>query len=168
MRTTTLLERKEIEKGVKSGKSYQELSALLKLIIRLVRKWGQKVKKNESLRSVMGRLKTGTLSSFSPQQEKDIFDPVVIYNFLTRGRWFRKIAPNKTFSLGGHLYRLPKAEPNMDIEIHFNRNNIAFDCFDADGKLIDYVQAKGLSFSELCGDLLSFISWTEGALLSKH
>ena len=45
MRATTLLERKAIETGVVLGKTYTELSETLNLSIRVVRKWGQKVKK---------------------------------------------------------------------------------------------------------------------------
>ena len=45
MRTTTLLERKTIEEGIALGKTYGELSKTLNLSLRVVRKWGQKVKK---------------------------------------------------------------------------------------------------------------------------
>ena len=105
---------------------------------------------------------------YAPEDEKDIFDLVLIYNYLTKGLWYRRIAPNKTFSLGGHLYRLPTAEPHSDIEIRFNQDHMTFDCCDADGKLIDYVKAKGLSFNELGGDLNTFIRWTQKAILFKH
>ena len=105
---------------------------------------------------------------YAPEQENDIFDFVLIYNYLTKGCWYRRIAPNKTFSLGGYLYHLPKAEPNSDIEIRFNRDQITFDCFDPDDKLIDYVKAKGLSFNKLCGDINPFTKWTEKATLLKH
>ena len=105
---------------------------------------------------------------YEPNNEKDIFDLILIYNYLTKGLWYRRIAPNKTFSLGGHLYRLPNAETNTDIEIRFNRDQITFDCFDADGKIIDYVKAKGISFNELAGDLNTFIKGTEKVILLKH
>ena len=105
---------------------------------------------------------------YAPEQEKDIFDLILIYNYLAKGLWYRRIAPNKTFSLGGLLYHLPNAEPNKDVQIRFNRDQLAFDCFDADGKLIDYVKAKGLSFNELGADLDSFTKWTNDALLFKH
>ena len=87
---------------------------------------------------------------------------------MTKGLWYRRIAPNKTFSWGGHLYRLPNAETNTDIEIRFNRDQITFDCFDADGKIIDYVKAKGISFNELAGDLNTFIKGTEKVIFFKH
>ena len=45
IRTTTLLERKTIEEGIALGKTYGELSKTLNLSLRVVRKWGQKVKK---------------------------------------------------------------------------------------------------------------------------
>ena len=43
--TTSLIARKAIEFGVKAGKSYTTLSEELNLSLRVVRKWGQKVKK---------------------------------------------------------------------------------------------------------------------------
>ncbi len=42
---TRLMALKAIETGVKAGKSYQTLSIELNLSLRVVRKWGQKVKK---------------------------------------------------------------------------------------------------------------------------
>jgi hypothetical protein len=66
------------------------------------------------------------------------------------------------------LYHLPHAESNSDIEIRFNRDNLAFDCFDSDGKFIDYVLAKGLDFNELSGDLIDFIKWSDLQTLFKH
>ena len=76
MIATTLLERKAIEIGVKEGKTYLTLSETLNLSIGVVRKWGQKVKK-KSLKSVMGRPKTGLLSSFSSQvvEQIEIYRP---------------------------------------------------------------------------------------------
>lgn len=50
MIATTLLERKAIEIGVKEGKTYLTLSETLNLSIRVVRKWGQKVKKKSPLK----------------------------------------------------------------------------------------------------------------------
>jgi hypothetical protein len=43
---TTLQERKMIQLGLKAGKTYRVISEELKLTIRVVRKWGQKIKKN--------------------------------------------------------------------------------------------------------------------------
>jgi hypothetical protein len=105
---------------------------------------------------------------YNLQEEKDLFDVILIYNYLSLGQWFRRIAPNKTFSLGGKLYHLPHAESNSDIEIRFNRGNLTFDCFDSDGKFIDYVMAKGLDFNELSGDLIDFIKWADLQTLFKH
>ena len=46
--STSLMARKAIELGVKAGKSYATLSEELNLSLRVVRKWGQKVKKKMS------------------------------------------------------------------------------------------------------------------------
>jgi transposase len=72
MKQTSLLEKLAIAKGIKWGKSYAQIAQELQLTERVVRKWGQKAKKNEPLESVKGRPKTGILSSFSPLIRQDI------------------------------------------------------------------------------------------------
>jgi hypothetical protein len=66
MKKTTLEEKLAIRSGIECGKSYQQIADSLGLTRRVVLKWGQKVKKNASLCPVMGRAKSGLLSSFSP------------------------------------------------------------------------------------------------------
>jgi transposase InsO family protein len=105
---------------------------------------------------------------YEPLEEEQIFDIVLIQNYLANGKWFRRIAPNNTISLGGYIYHLPKGEPSKDVEIRYNREQDTFDCFDADGILIGYQKAKGLSFKELSGDFLDFLKWIQLVTLPKH
>ena len=93
------------------------------------------------------------------KEEKGIFDFVLVHNYLANGRWFRRVAANKTISIGGYLYHLTKAKPKWDLEIRFNRDLDGFDCFNADGLLIEHVQTQGLTFKELSGNLSEFIEW---------
>ena len=102
------------------------------------------------------------------QKEVSIFDVVLVYNYLTKGRWFRRVAANKTISIGGYLYHLTKAEPKLELEILFNRDLDGFDCFNADGHLIEHVQTQGLTFKELSGDLIEFENWCNLNNLLKH
>jgi hypothetical protein len=87
---------------------------------------------------------------------------------LAKGKWFLRIAPNNTISLGSYIYHLPKGEPCKDVEILYNRDQDTFDCFDADGILIGYQKARGLSFKELCGDFIDFLKWIQLVTLLKH
>ena len=105
---------------------------------------------------------------YEPLKEEQVFDLVLVHNYLARGKWYRRIAANHTISIGGYLYHLPKGEPSKDVEVRYNRDQDTFDCFDADGILIGYNNAKGLSFKELGGDLKEFLDWTQKVTLLKH
>ncbi len=102
------------------------------------------------------------------QDEKSIFDLILVYNYLAKGRWFRRVAANRTMSIGGYLYHFTKAEPKSELVILFNRDLDGFDCFNADGHLIEHVQTKGLTFKELAGDLTAFENWCKLNQIIKH
>jgi hypothetical protein len=105
---------------------------------------------------------------YEPSKEKEIFDTLLIQNFLTKGKWYRRVALNKNFSLGGQLYHLAQSEPNKEIVIHYNRDQNTFDCYDADGVLIGHQKAKGITFKELSGELETFKKWIKPLNLFKH
>lgn len=89
--------------------------------------------------------------------EEEIFDPQKIKNFLRSAKWYRTVSKDKTISLGGRVYYLPKAAPKTEMEIRFNPHKTTFLFFDANGKLVNSKPAQGLSFNELAGDLETFI-----------
>jgi hypothetical protein len=105
---------------------------------------------------------------YEPLKEKDIFDALLIQNLLTKGKWYRRVALNKNFSLGRQLYHLPQSEPNKEIVIHYNRDQNTFDCYNADGILIGNPKAKGITFKELSGELEIFKKWIIRLNLYKH
>ena len=87
---------------------------------------------------------------------------------MAKGIWYRRVAANNTISLGGYLYHLPNGKPTKDVQVRYNKEQNTFDCFDANGILVGYQQAKGLSFKELCGDLDDFLKWVQIVTLIKH
>jgi hypothetical protein len=93
---------------------------------------------------------------YSVDSEKGIFDQGKVGKFLSAGKWFRTVSKDKTISVGGWVYYLPKATPKSELEIKFNRYRNTFLFFDADGKLVNSRPAQGLSFNELAGDLETF------------
>jgi transposase InsO family protein len=93
---------------------------------------------------------------YSVERENQMFDPKRIQDLLAQGRWFRRISTNKKVNLGGHVYHLPKASPNTEVEIRFNRYRSTFIFFDANRKLINTKPALGLAFEDLAGDLEAF------------
>ena len=93
---------------------------------------------------------------YTVEGESEIFDLKRIQNLLAQGKWFRKTSNSGTLSLGGHTYYLPKAKPNIEVEIKFNRFKNTFIFFDANRKLINIRPAQGIAFDELVGDLTAF------------
>jgi hypothetical protein len=108
------------------------------------------------------------LKTYQPSKEAEIFDKTRIQSYLQDQTWFRLVAANKTFSMGGQLYHLPSAKPNSEIAITYNRLMDGFDCFDADGRLLDFCPAKKLNFNELAGDINQFNTWIKNIILLKH
>lgn len=109
-----------------------------------------------------------TLRTYEPLTEAKIFDKNKIQVYLQNQTWFRLVALNKTFSLGGQLYHLPSAKPNSEISIIYNKAFDGFDCFEPDGKLLDFCPAKKLNFNELAGDINQFNAWINNRILLKH
>jgi hypothetical protein len=106
--------------------------------------------------------------TYEPVNENKIFDKNRIQNYLQNQTWYRLVALNKNFSIGGQLYHLPSAKPNSQISIKYNKNLDGFDCLDSDGKLLDFCPAKKLNFNELAGDINLFNLWIKGRLLLKQ
>jgi hypothetical protein len=106
--------------------------------------------------------------AYEPQNEAQIFDKNRIQAYLESQTWFRLVALNKNFSIGGQLYHLPSAKPNSEISVKYNKAFDGFDCFDANGKILDFCPAKKLNFNELAGDINQFNKWLKNRLLFKH
>ena len=109
-----------------------------------------------------------TTRPYEPQNEAKIFDKNRIQTYLQSQTWFRLVARNKNFSIGGQLYHLPSAKSNSEISVRYNKTLDGFDCFDADGKILDFCPAKKLNFNELAGDINHFNTWIKNRVLLKH
>jgi transposase InsO family protein len=94
--------------------------------------------------------------AYQTEDEAKIFDPQKIKNYLRNQKWYRTVSKDKTVSLGGCVYYLPKATPKTEVEIRFNPYKSTFLFFDANAKFINSKPAQGLSFNELAGDLDDF------------
>lgn len=73
MRVTTHEQKEAIRRGIKLGKSYGDIALELRMTKRTVKKWGQKIKRGDPLNLRIGRPRSGTLGSFSPQV-KELID----------------------------------------------------------------------------------------------
>jgi len=94
--------------------------------------------------------------TYKVDSEKEIFDDKKVRKFLSAGKWYRTVSKDKTLSMGGWVYYLPKAAPKSELEIKFNPYRNTFLFFNAAGTLVNSRPAQGLSFNELAGDLEAF------------
>ena len=108
------------------------------------------------------------LRAYQTLNEATIFDKKRIQDYLKAQTWFRLVAANKNFSIGGQVYHLPTAKPNSEISVKYNTDCDGFDCFDPNGKILDFCPAKKLNFNELAGDINLFNIWIENRLLIKY
>jgi len=90
---------------------------------------------------------------YRPEWEDDLFDLQRVYHYLAQQRWFREVTPAGQFSLGAHRYGLGKALGNQMIEITFDPDTQEFICFSADAQHTRRVPAKGLTKTDLLGEL---------------
>lgn len=98
---------------------------------------------------------------YDPTQEHLLFNQQFIFDFLTKGKWYRKVSQKKAVTLGGRTYRLKPARPNSETQITFNNITKRFRFCDEQGHLLTELEPKGMSFSELAGDLEAFNKWVK-------
>jgi hypothetical protein len=95
---------------------------------------------------------------YNPSNETQLFDNQNIIKYLVGKEWFRKISANKTVSLGGHIYYLPKTKVNTEVKIVLEvksdtktktqTNHLLF--FNVN-ELLASIPIKGLDFDTLAG-----------------
>ena len=75
-----------------------------------------------------------------------------IYDYLHRGRWFRRVSTNGTFSLGGQVYNVTTRRANQTVEVTFDNATRHLLCLpELDTKIIR-LDIQGLSKTELIGN----------------
>ena len=85
---------------------------------------------------------------YCPLTEKNLFNPQRIKDYLHQKEWFRKVAQNHTISLGGEVYYLPKAKPNKEVKIIFDKKDDTLIFYDVK-ELIAQLPLKGIQFEAL-------------------
>jgi hypothetical protein len=85
---------------------------------------------------------------FNVLTEKDCFDQERIKEYLHLKEWFRKVSDIKTISLGGHIYRLPKAKFRKEVKIVFDKPSSCLIFYDVK-ELVDQLPIKGIDFNDL-------------------
>ena len=95
---------------------------------------------------------------YTLQNEPNIIDLNKIYDFLSKGKWFRKVAGNKLIFLGGQSYYIRNAQPKEQLEITFCKH-CQFLLFQNDKELlIEMKPIQGINEEILMGSIANFYS----------
>jgi hypothetical protein len=85
---------------------------------------------------------------YSVLQEQSLFAISRIHEYLQTLEWYRKVASNKTISLGSQVYYIKTATPNTELHITFDAKDASLSFF-YQKQLIYKTPIKGIQYKEL-------------------
>jgi hypothetical protein len=91
--------------------------------------------------------------SYRLEWEQDMLDMQRVYDYLAKGRWFRRTSSQGQFSLGSHRYNVGKALGNQTLEITFDSQTRELKCLSEDGSREIHLAVQGLTVAALMGEL---------------
>jgi hypothetical protein len=97
---------------------------------------------------------------YRPEWEAELMDLTRANAYLAQGRWFRKASNVGAVSLGNQTYVLGKAWIKKDVEITFDPTDQYLVFYAPEGELRKRLPIKGLSVTDLMGEL--------GPLINLH
>lgn len=93
---------------------------------------------------------------YHPQRETQMISLNRVWAFLAKGKWYRKVAGNRTICLGGQVYYIPCVKPKEQLIITFcNRKKQLLFLNDKE-LVIHQVTIKGITTESLMGNLEQF------------
>jgi len=90
--------------------------------------------------------------SYRLEWEQDMLDMQRVYDYLAKGRWFRRTSSNGQFSLGSRRYNVGKARGNQTLEITFDSQTRELKCLSEDGSQEIRLAVQGLTKTALMGE----------------
>lgn len=90
---------------------------------------------------------------YNPFDEPDLFQGPRIDAYLAQGQWFRKASNVGVVTLGDLHYTLGLAWVKHDVQITFDPTERCLVFLDQDGQQTKRLPIKGLSYTELAGDM---------------
>lgn len=90
---------------------------------------------------------------YRPEWEADLLDLSRVYTYLGQGRWFRKGSNVGAVSLGAQVYVLGRDWVRKETEITFDPTDQHLVFYAPDGELRKRLPIKGISRTELMGEL---------------
>ncbi|MCP4600299.1 MAG: hypothetical protein GY847_07165 [Proteobacteria bacterium] len=95
---------------------------------------------------------------YRPEWEEAILDIQCIYDYLARGRWFRRTSSQGQFSLGAHRYSGGKDFADRQLEITFDPLSHELVCCSEDGEERIRFPIQGLTESNLMQELAPLVT----------
>ena len=93
--------------------------------------------------------------------EEDLLDMSRVFEYLSKGRWFRLTSSQGQFSLGANRYNIGHSSPKQTLEITFDIQSHEFLCLSENGEKEFRFPAKGLTKAELLGELNPLLTLPE-------
>jgi hypothetical protein len=90
--------------------------------------------------------------------EEAMLDLDRVHQYLAQGRWFRQVSSQGQFSLGTHRYGVGKDFANQTLEITFASQTCELSCLFVDGSRRTCLPVRGLTKSDLVGELSPLIA----------
>ena len=85
--------------------------------------------------------------------EADMLDMQQVYEYLAKGRWFRRTSSQGQFSLGSHRYNVGKDLSDQTLVITFDSQSRELKCLSEDGNQEIRLAVQGLTTTALMGEL---------------
>ena len=85
--------------------------------------------------------------------EEDMLDMQRVYDYLAKGRWFRRTSSSGQFSLGSHRYNVGKDLGDQTLEITFDSQTRQLKCLSEGGSREIRLPVQGLTADALMGEL---------------
>lgn len=90
---------------------------------------------------------------YHPFLEEQLMDMNRVFDFLAKGKWFRKVARSRTIKLGGQVYYVPNVKPREQLLITFSKKEKKL-LFQSDKELVvAQLPLKGITKENLMNDL---------------
>jgi hypothetical protein len=85
--------------------------------------------------------------------EADMLDMQRVYDYLAKGRWFRRTSSQGQFSLGSHRYNVGQDFRDQTLDITFDPQSRELKCLSEDGSREIRCTVQGLTTTALMGEL---------------
>jgi transposase len=95
---------------------------------------------------------------YRPEWEEAMLDLERVYDYLARGRWFRRTSSQGQFSIGAQRYNAGRDFAEQQLEITFDPQTRELVCLSEDGESETRFPIQGLTKLDLMGELAPMVT----------